>query len=97
MRRRALSRAAVEQKFGNCNLVLLSQRVKLAASIDLDCFNKINDEYGHEASDKALVNMASIVRHTRRHSDILMRWVGEELLLIIPNTSLIQAEVALAR
>ena len=68
-----------------------------AAFIDLDHFKKINDQYGHEAGDKVLVDMAGVVYHTLRRGDILIRWGGDEFLLIMPNTSLIQAEAALAR
>lgn len=68
-----------------------------AAFIDLDHFKKINDQYGHEAGDKVLVDMARVVYDTLRRGDILIRWGGDEFLLIMPNTSLIQAESALAR
>lgn len=68
-----------------------------AAFIDLDHFKNINDRYGHEAGDQVLASMAGNVGHTLRRGDMLIRWGGEEFLLIMPNTSLIQAEAALAR
>ncbi|WP_208647239.1 GGDEF domain-containing protein [Paraburkholderia terrae] len=67
------------------------------AFIDLDHFKNINDRYGHEAGDKVLVNMTCIVRHNLRHGDVLARWGGEEFLVIMPNTDLVQAEAVLAR
>ena len=67
------------------------------AFIDLDHFKNINDRYGHEAGDKVLVNMTCIVRHNLRHGDVLARWGGEEFLVIMPNTELVQAEAVLAR
>ena len=67
------------------------------AFIDLDHFKHINDRYGHEAGDKVLRNMTGIVSHNLRHGDTLARWGGEEFLVIMPNTDLVQAHAALAR
>lgn len=67
------------------------------AFIDLDHFKSINDQFGHEAGDKALLDMTGIVSSHLRRGDMLARWGGEEFLLIMPNTDLIQAEAALLR
>lgn len=67
------------------------------AFIDLDHFKNINDRFGHEAGDKALVQMTGIVSSNLRHGDVLTRWGGEEFLLIMPNTDLAQAQAALQR
>lgn len=67
------------------------------AFIDLDHFKAINDRFGHEAGDKALIGMTAIVSKNLRRGDMLARWGGEEFLLIMPNTDLIQAEAALLR
>ena len=67
------------------------------AFIDLDHFKSINDQFGHEAGDKALLDMTDIVSNHLRHGDMLARWGGEEFLLIMPNTDLIQAQAALLR
>lgn len=67
------------------------------AFIDLDHFKTINDQFGHEAGDKALNDMAAIVSRNLRHGDMLARWGGEEFLLIMPNTDPIQAQAALLR
>lgn len=67
------------------------------AFIDLDHFKNVNDRYGHEAGDKVLVNMTCMVTHNLRQGDVLTRWGGEEFLVIMPNTELVQAEAALAR
>jgi len=67
------------------------------AFLDLDHFKSINDQYGHEAGDVVLANMAdNVARHLRR-SDVLIRWGGEEFLVIMPDTSLTQAEAAMVR
>ena len=67
------------------------------AFIDLDHFKNINDQFGHEAGDQVLLGMTGIVSHNLRRGDMLTRWGGEEFLLIMPNTDLLQAEAALAR
>jgi diguanylate cyclase (GGDEF)-like protein len=67
------------------------------AFIDLDHFKKINDQFGHEAGDKVLINMTEIVSRNLRQCDMLARWGGEEFLLIMPDTTVEQAENALER
>jgi len=67
------------------------------AFIDLDRFKDINDKYGHEAGDLALLRMSEIVSSSLRRGDVLARWGGEEFLLIMPNADSTQAESALLR
>ncbi|SFL86119.1 GGDEF domain-containing protein [Marinobacter zhejiangensis] len=59
--------------------------------IDLDWFKRINDEYGHDAGDAALKQFAELMREIVRQTDLAARWGGEEFLLLLPDTSLIQA------
>ena len=54
------------------------------AMIDLDDFKLCNDTFGHEAGDAALCAVASIIQHNIRSSDMLIRYGGDELLLILP-------------
>ncbi|WP_417529984.1 GGDEF domain-containing protein [Marinobacter lipolyticus] len=61
------------------------------ALIDLDLFKGINDQYGHHAGDEALRTFSALTRQIIRQSDIAARWGGEEFLLLLPDTSLIQA------
>lgn len=67
------------------------------AFIDLDHFKTINDQFGHEMGDKALIDMTTMVNKNLRHGDMLARWGGEEFLLIMPDTDLAQASAALER
>jgi diguanylate cyclase (GGDEF)-like protein len=67
------------------------------AFVDLDHFKSINDRFGHEAGDKALLDMTDNVNSHLRRGDLLARWGGEEFLLIMPNTDLAQARAALLR
>lgn len=67
------------------------------AFIDLDHFKSINDNFGHEAGDKVLQQLAPAVAQCMRSGDILVRWGGEEFLLLMPGANLAQAEQALQR
>lgn len=62
-----------------------------AAMVDLDKFKNFNDTYGHAAGDEALRTVARIMRQSVRRSDLVARYGGEELVLIMPRTTLEQA------
>ena len=53
---------------------------------DIDRFKNVNDKYGHEAGDQALVSAAAVLRQALRESDALGRWGGEEFMAILPAT-----------
>ncbi|WP_456382594.1 diguanylate cyclase [Hydrogenimonas sp.] len=55
---------------------------------DIDNFKKINDTYGHITGDKVLIKVSEIVGSSLRSTDALIRWGGEEFLVLLPETSL---------
>ena len=55
--------------------------------IDIDFFKKVNDQFGHEAGDKVLVSIANTLKSAIRESDYVIRWGGEEFLIIMPGCS----------
>ncbi|MEZ0237974.1 MAG: diguanylate cyclase [Methylophilaceae bacterium] len=67
------------------------------AFLDLDNFKSINDTYGHDAGDLAIRSAASAIQLHLRASDLLVRWGGEEFLLVFPGASADEARLALER
>jgi diguanylate cyclase (GGDEF)-like protein/PAS domain S-box-containing protein len=53
--------------------------------IDVDRFKDVNDRFGHEAGDSALVMVAKTLLNSARSFDVVSRWGGEEFLIIIAN------------
>jgi len=56
--------------------------------LDLDHFKRINDTYGHPAGDTVLAGAVTAFRPVLRASDVLVRWGGEEFLVLSPATGL---------
>ncbi len=54
---------------------------------DLDDFKSVNDAYGHDAGDAALVTGAKLLTDVLRTSDIVARWGGDEFIALLPETS----------
>jgi diguanylate cyclase (GGDEF)-like protein len=50
--------------------------------VDIDHFKEVNDEYGHDAGDRVLVQIAQRLSSLVRESDFLIRWGGEEFLVV---------------
>lgn len=67
------------------------------AFIDIDHFKAVNDQFGHDAGDTVLRDFAACLYKNLRATDSLLRWGGEEFLIIMPRTTLTQAQEALQR
>lgn len=64
---------------------------------DLDHFKSINDTYGHHIGDVALKLVAACITRIVRDTDLVVRYGGEEFVVMLPETSLEQAEVMAER
>ena len=65
--------------------------------VDLDHFKEVNDRYGHAAGDSILVQMQERLREVFRESDYLIRWGGEEFLVLARATHRDEAKVVAER
>ena len=64
---------------------------------DLDAFKAINDTHGHPAGDACLRSVAEVLRATLRQYDACFRWGGDEFALLLPQTTLDDAETVCRR
>jgi diguanylate cyclase (GGDEF)-like protein/putative nucleotidyltransferase with HDIG domain len=70
----------------------LAQAARAASSVsvivlDLDRLKEINDTYGHEAGDRALRAVGSVLRSTVRQSDLCARFAGDEFIVVLWDCS----------
>jgi len=67
------------------------------AFFDLDHFKAINDNYGHDQGDETLKNMVVHLQKYMRQSDMVVRWGGEEFVVILPNTDIAGIDIIMQR
>jgi diguanylate cyclase (GGDEF)-like protein len=65
--------------------------------VDLDHFKEVNDTYGHAAGDLVLQQVALILKEATRDSDTVVRWGGEEFLVVARNAARKEAIVLVER
>jgi diguanylate cyclase (GGDEF)-like protein len=65
--------------------------------IDLDNFKEVNDLYGHDAGDRVLIEAARRIGCAIRESDVLLRWGGEEFLVVSRSADRTQADALALR
>lgn len=66
----------------------ISDKLLCLIMMDIDNFKKINDTYGHIVGDKILKSSSLLIKKSARSTDSVIRWGGEEFLIIVPDSRL---------
>ena len=64
---------------------------------DIDRFKSVNDAFGHEAGDHVLAEVARSLAAIARESDVMIRWGGEEFVVVLPHTNSTDAVTLIRR
>ena len=67
------------------------------AFVDLDDFKSVNDKFGHSVGDEVLQSISQVLKHIGRKSDYVVRWGGDEFLMVFEGASKKQAFEILRR
>lgn len=81
-------------------LLALAERNKKQLAvfiIDIDNFKLINDSYGHDFGDKILKGVSDTLVKSTRKSDIVIRWGGDEILIIAPFINIKSSKLIIQR
>ena len=76
---------AIEQEMERCQR---SGQSMVLIMLDYDRFKEVNDNWGHNNGNRALILLASCLHNTLRKFDTACRYGGEEFAIILPNTNL---------
>lgn len=80
------NRRAMEQELQMAVEVFKRTRTTFGlVMLDLDHFKRVNDQHGHDAGDRVLIDFAQLIRTSTRKVDRLFRFGGEEFLLLLPS------------
>ena len=86
-------------ELGNREFALFNRNKNILSllMIDLDHFKSVNDNFGHDAGDKALVHFSEILKSSLRAGDIAGRIGGEEFAVLLPEADAEKAKLAAER
>lgn len=65
--------------------------------LDVDHFKNYNDTHGHTAGDELLVQLAQVLNDCSRDQDLVVRYGGEEFMLVLPSTTVEEAKILAGR
>lgn len=77
------NRHCFEQLYRNC---IAKDTVAGIIMCDIDFFKKVNDTYGHNGGDAVLINISNILKGCVEQRGDVIRWGGEEFLILLPDT-----------
>lgn len=85
----ALNRQGLRNIFqSHYELALATSNTFILAICDLDNFKNLNDTYGHVAGDRVLQLFVEVVKRNLRNSDVIIRYGGEEFVIMLPSIHL---------
>ncbi len=90
-------RAGIEMLDLQFRLASMSESSLSILYLDLDHFKSVNDTFGHEAGDVVLKNAAKQMVTTVRKGDSVIRWGGEEFIIILPTADFNEANDVVKR
>ena len=94
----ALNRRGLGEAFERESARAQREGAQLCLSlIDVDNFKQLNDRYGHQAGDDALTHLTRVMKEALRPADIVARYGGEEFLVLLPGSTLAEAEAVIVR
>ena len=81
------NRRFIEDYVENLTAGILRQKTSLGILMcDVDFFKQVNDTHGHDVGDQVIKGLAEILKKTVRTSDLVIRFGGEEFLVLLPDT-----------
>ena len=84
---KASSRNRLFSEFARWQRSCLRHRKPLSLALfDIDRFKSVNDRYGHVLADDVLVELVGLIRPHLRGTDLLVRWGGDEFVILFPDT-----------
>ena len=96
--RDALTGALTRRKYQSIISDLLSRDNRFSLCVvDMDYFKKVNDQYGHKAGDRMLTEFVTLVTRYLLNKDYLIRYAGDEFVLIFVDDDVVNAEKAVQR
>jgi diguanylate cyclase (GGDEF)-like protein len=102
IRNRRFFAATIQRDVGQCVRAYaeadnIPERDLIFYLIDLDNFKKVNDLHGHDAGDRVLIEASRRISSAIRNSDLLVRWGGEEFLVVSRGTDRRKAAILAER
>ncbi|MFI3212711.1 MAG: diguanylate cyclase [Eubacteriales bacterium] len=92
------NRRAIEDNIPKIDAMVMKEESSISLIMaDLDRFKIVNDTYGHTVGDEVLVNFSNILKSCSRKDDLVIRFGGEEFLIVLFDTKIQVAEIVAER
>jgi diguanylate cyclase len=92
-----LNRRGMEDAFAREISRRSAEGAMCVSLLDIDHFKRLNDTYGHDAGDEALVHLVRVTKEALRPTDVIARFGGEEFVIILPDTGMDEAVKVMTR